>query len=67
MGSSTKENTQEFNQASLPLDQPRFNVHISENSNPICQAADDWTVQDPIQESVPGNLPNLKGFGIDSE
>lgn len=59
MGSSTKKNTQEFNQESLPLEQPMYDASISENSNPICQAEDDWTVQDPIQESVPGNLPNL--------
>lgn len=59
MGSSTKKNTQEFNQESLPLEQPMYDASISENSNPICQAADDWTVQDPIQESVPGNLSNL--------
>lgn len=57
--SSTKGNTQEFKQAPLPLEQPIYNVHVSENSYPIFQAADDLTVQDLIQKSVPGNMPNL--------
>lgn len=59
IGSSSKGNTQEFNQASLPLEQPMYDEYISENSYPICQAADDLTVKDPIQKSVPGNMPNL--------
>lgn len=63
----SKGNTQEFNQASLPWEQPMYDVHVSENSYPICHAAGDLPIRDPIQESVPGNLPNLKCLGIDSE
>lgn len=63
----SKGNTQQFNQASLPSEQPIHNVHVSENSYPICHATGDLPIQDPIQESVPGTLPNLKCVGIDSE
>lgn len=50
----------------LPLEQPFSDVQISENRQPICQAEDDWPIQESSQEPVPaGNLPDLGCLGID--
>lgn len=63
----SKGNTQQFNQASLPWEQPIYNVDVSDKNFPVCHATGDLPFQDPIQEFVPGNLPNLKILGMDSE
>lgn len=63
----SKGNTQQFNQASLPWEQPIYNVDVSEKNCPVCHATGDLAIHDPIQEFVPGNLPNFKLLGIDSE
>lgn len=55
-----------FSEGYLPLEQPFSEVQISENHQPICQAEDDWPIQESNQETGPaGNMPDLGCLGID--
>ena len=61
----------------IPLEPQFQEVQISENHSLVCQAQDDWSVQEsmpvddwsiqestPVEDSAPGNLPDLGSLGF---
>lgn len=57
----SEESERGFGEAYVPLEQPFPEIRISEHQHPICQAEDDWS----IQETSPGNIPDFGCLGID--
>jgi hypothetical protein len=55
-----EESQRGFSEDYVPLEQPFPEIRISEHQHPVCQAEDDWS----IQETVPGNLPDFGCLGI---
>ncbi|XP_061179835.1 uncharacterized protein LOC133188425 [Saccostrea echinata] len=51
-----------FSEQFVPLEQPFPEIQISEHQHPVCQAEDDWSIQ---ESAAPGNMPDFGCLGID--